>query len=781
VRRFVWRVSRLFGIVLAVVLATGVIAAAGIAIAPHGDTVFTAVDLTRTEIDINLTPGAQRSEIYDRNGDQIGELNTAVVREVVPYEQIPVEVIDTVLAVEDEKFFRHNGFDLRGTMRALVTNVSEGGISQGGSTITQQIIKLRVVGDEVTFNRKLREAILASRLEEDLTKQELLEFYLNEIYFGNGAYGIQAAAETYFGKDVGDLDYGDAALLAGFIRRPSIFDRFENFDVAQTRREVSLGRLVSLEFITEEEQEEYLRRPLPTRNLSPRFTDVNLRRDYFVDEVTTALLDLDALGETREERLNAVFSGGLRVFSTFDPVMEAQMRAAVDEFFEPFGGTGEFEVSIATVEPDTGAVRAFIGGPDFADFEFNLATQGKRQPGSSFKTFVLTAAIERSGFLPYDTISGLGPCAFDDGPAGLYVVNNFGRGRGFLGSVAQMTTRSSNCGFVRLGILAGLDDVADIASEMIGRTGSDRFLPFKSMSLGAQEVTPLEQAVGYSVLANGGVRMEPYLIERIETRDGELVYQNVPRGKRIVSEDTAAWVTNILAANVRGGTGRRSQLPSGQVSAGKTGTAQAFQDAWFVGFTPQLSTAVWIGNPEELVQMVGVFGTGGVTGGAVPAPIWGSFMDRALADEPLADFPPSPAGSRASRFLFLEEEMCSVEFELEDGTTIEFELECSDVRIDLEPKNGKFVPRDNALCEIEVVDPDGLVRVEKVRCVEVPERQGTTTTTTEEPTTTTGVDGVPPPSDPGATDPPPPTDTTTTTTTTATTTAPATTTTTAAP
>lgn len=768
VRRLAWRLSRLLGIAMTVVLAVGVLVGAGIAIAPHGGTVLTAVATERTEIEFDLTPGAQRTEIFDRYDSQIGVLNTAIDREIVSYSDIPTEVVDTVLAVEDEQFFRHNGFDLKGTMRALLSNVSAGGISQGGSTITQQIIKLRVVGSEQTFNRKLREAILASRLEEELTKEELLEFYLNEIYFGNGAYGIQAAAETYFGKDVGELDYGDASLLAGLIRAPSIFDGFEDFQVAQTRREVALGRLVDLEFITEDDRDEYLRRPLPTRNLSPRFTDVNLRRDYFVDEVTSALLDLEPLGQTREERFNAVYSGGLRVWTTFDPVMEGQMRAAIDEFFEPYDGTGEFEVSMATVEPESGAIRAFIGGPDFADFEFNLATQGKRQPGSSFKTYVLTAAVERAGYLPYDTVSGIGPCAFDDGANGLYVVNNFGGGRGSPGTLAQMTTRSSNCAYVRLGILTGLNDVSDIASEMIGRTGSNRFLPFKSMSLGAQEVTPLEQAVGYSVLANDGVRMEPYYIERVETREGEVLFQHVPRGKRVLSANTAAWVTNVLASNVRFGTGTRAQMSTGQAAAGKTGTAQDFHDAWFVGFTPQLSTAVWIGNPEELIEMRAMFGqSGGVTGGRVPAPLFSLFMSKALANAPLEEFPGWPPGPRTSRFLFLEDEKCDVEIELEDGTKVEFELECADVRVDLEPRNGKFIPRDNALCEIEVVDADGLVRNEKVRCVQVVERTGLTTTTTTEPPPTTTPD--PPPTsegDPATTEAPPVTDTPPTTTTT---------------
>jgi len=732
-----WRATRVLGIVVTIVMATGVVYAAGYAIAPHSEAALTPIDRARLEVDFDLTPGAQRTEVYDSFNTQMGVLNTSIDREIVPYERIPDTVIEAVTAVEDENFFNHRGWDFRSTMRALLSNVSAGDISQGGSTITQQIVKLRVVGSERTLNRKIREAVLASRIEEELSKEELLEFYLNEIYFGNGAYGIQAAAETYYGKDVENLDHGEAALLAGLIRQPAIFDFFEDVDVAMRRREVGLTRLLDLDYINRNEFDRYLARPLPTRNLSPRFTDASLQRDYFLDEVVSAALDLEILGDTAEERFSAVYSGGLRIYSTYDPGMEQDMRDSVDAFFAEHGDRGQFEVSMATVEPDTGAIRAFIGGPDFADFEFNLATQGKRQPGSSFKTYVLTTAIERAGFLPYDTVSGLGPCSFDDGPQGLYTVNNFGHGPGRLGTIRTMTTSSSNCAFVRLGILSDLDEVVDVASRMTGREGDDRFLPFKSMSLGAQEVTPLEQAVGYAVLANGGVRMEPFYIERIEDRDGNVIYQHIPRGERIVSEATAALVTQILEANVLAGTGRRAQLSNGQASAGKTGTAQDFGDAWFVGYTPHYSTAVWIGDPTEIVSMRNLWGLSGVTGGRVPAPIFGDFMSKIHANLPLVEFPEPPPGPRSGRFLFLPDEKCDVEVELDDGTKIEFELDCADVRVDLEPTRGKFIPRDNALCEIQVTDEDGLTRNEKVRCSEVQERLNTTTTTTEEETTTT--------------------------------------------
>ncbi len=776
-----WRLSRVLGLVVAIALASGVFYVAAYAIAPHSGSALTPITKTRLEVEFNLEPGAQRTEVYDSNNVQMGVLNTAVDREIVPYEQIPETVIDAVTAVEDQNFFEHIGWDFRGTMRAVLSNVSSSGSGPGGSTITQQIVKLRVVGSERTLNRKIREAVLAQRIEEELTKEELLEFYLNEIYFGNGAYGIQAAAETYYGKDAQELNYGEAALLAGLIRQPAIFDGFDDIEVAQRRREVGLLRLLDVGHITRDEFDEFQQAPLPTRNLSPRFTDASLQRDYFLDEVVSAALNLEVLGETAEDRFNTVYSGGLRIYSTYDPQMEQDMRDSIDAFFEANGPKGQFEVSMATVEPSTGAIRAFIGGPDFGDFEFNLATQGKRQPGSSFKTYVLTTAIERAGFLPYDTISGLGPCSFDDGPQGLYTVNNFGGGSGFIGPLVNMTTSSSNCGFVRLGILSNLDEVADIASRMIGRVGDERFLPFKSMSLGAQEVTPLEQAIGYSVLANGGVRMEPYYVERIENRDGDVLYQHVPRGERIVSADTAAWVTDTLEANVRAGTATRAQIDNGQPAAGKTGTAQDFGDAWFVGYTPYYSTAVWIGDPLEVVSMRNLWGQGGVTGGRTGAPMFGDFMSKIHANLAVVEFADTPPAPRSGQFLFLPDEKCNVEVELDDGTKIEFELECADVSVDLQPKDGKFVPRDNALCEITIVDPDGLSRQEKVRCNEVVERLNTTTTTDPnapttvapgDTTTTTAAGG-------GTTTTVPPTTAPPTTAATTTTTAAATTTTTA--
>lgn len=728
-------------------------AGVGLAIAPHSERALTAVEREREEVPLDLEPGAQRTEVYDSLGNQIGILRYDVDRELITIDRIPVDVVETILAVEDDKFWEHNGVDLRATVRAMVSNVSAGGINQGGSTITQQIIKLKVVGNERSFDRKIREAVLAARLEEEFTKDQILEFYLNEIYLGNGAYGLQAAAETYFGKDVARLDVGDAAFLAGLIRSPSIYDGFDqNIELVQRRRSQSLQRAEEEGIITGAIRAAYEERDLPDRNRSPQRTDVNLRRDYFLDEVTEALLEHDVLGETYSERFGSVYNGGLRVWTTFDPALQADMEAAKAEIFPE--GTGDFEISMATIDPATGAIRAFIGGPEFADFQYNLATQGRRQPGSSFKTYVLATAIERGGFYPYDTISGEGPCKFPNPPAPDYVVNNFGGGKGSVGTVRGMTLASSNCAFVRLGIRSGLDEVVDVANRMIGRDEANSFLPYPSMSLGAQEVTPLEQAIGYSVLANEGIRMEPYYISRIEDRQGNVIYEHIPRGRRVLSADTAAWVTNTLEANVVGGTGGRARLASGQPAAGKTGTAQDFSDAWFVGFTPQLSTAVWMGHPEEKVPMTNVQGRRG-TGGWIPARLWNAYMSRALDGTEVESFPEQPPWARRAQFLFLDSDKCTVEIELyPDEPPLEFELTCN--LVDVDTREDKFVPRDDAVCEIPVSGEDGVTRMERVRCSEVRERL----TTTTETTTTTVPDTGPPSSEgpssslPGSTGPP---------------------------
>lgn len=757
-----WTVASRLGGLVVVVLVVGLLSAAvGISVAPHGNEIVTAFESTPEDVPLSLPEGAERSEMFNVYGNRMTTLADAEEREWVPLGEMTDVVINGILAVEDENFWLHDGVDIRATMRALLSNVSAGGVTQGGSTITQQVIKLVTVRDEQTAERKIEEAILAMRLEDEYTKEEILEYYLNTIFFGNTAYGVQAAAEIYYGKNHFQLDYGDVALLAGLIRSPGAYSfNHPDLDLAKDRRARSLERYVDLGYITEAEADRYDRRPIPAQNLSPRRQQE--ANGYFAEEVKRTLLDMPELGDTREARTRMVFRGGLSIYTTYDPFLEARAEQAVaevtpPELLAPLG----LAVSLASVDVKTGAVRAMLGGTDFDAEQFNLATQGKRQPGSSFKTYVLTTALDKGRSVD-DTISGTSPCAFDQGE-GLppYLVNNFGGSRGRIYTLQAATTASSNCAFVRLGIHTGLEDVAATAADMIGAP-EDRFEPFPSMSLGAQELTPLEQAVGYAVLPNDGVRMEPYLIERVEDRNGQVIYQHAPTGRRVVSEEVARNVVSVLEANVRGGTGTGARLASGQRAAGKTGTAQNFEDAWFVGFTPQLSTAVWMGNPEEKVPMRGVGGRSGVTGGSFPASVWKRFMDYALEGAPLEDFSTAPKIGGESEFLFLEDEECTVYFDvpqLGDTPPVQLQRQTSCDLVDY--SNGQFSFRPDAICPYEAVLPDGTVETREGRCIDLPEllRPTTTTTSTTSTTSTTR----PPRTTTTTTTPPSSTSTTTTT------------------
>lgn len=733
-----------------------------------------AVERRRTAVDIDLGLGEQRSLVFDAHGAQLGVLLYVVDREPIALppnvcddsrgvtqevatasSALPRDVIEMLLVVEDAKFCRHPGFDMRATARALISNVASGSISSGGSTITQQIVKLREVGNERSFNRKIKEAVLATRLEEELfetnkarilrtyvgddielvertaanaAKSQILEFYLNEVYFGNGAYGIRAAAETYFGKeDVSTLDVGDMALLASLIRSPGVFDGFDqNLDLVSRRRSSALESAQNAGIITPAERARFDARPLPQRNLSPQRTSVRLRKNYFLDEVTEVLLAHPALGDTYQERFAQVYNGGLRVYTTFRPELTAMMNDAIDDVFP--GGTGEFEVAMATVDPSTGAVLALRSGPDFTDLQFNLATQGYRQPGSSFKTYVLAASIDRDGTRPFDYINGIGPCVFPNPPREDYEVANFANSKGKWDSLRAQTLRSSNCSYVRLGLLTGLEDVTDIAEAMLGRGPEREFREFPSISLGAQEVTVLEQAAGYAAVANGGVRHEPYYIERIEDAAGNVIYDHQPQGQQVISRQTAHLVSSVLEANAVAGTGRRAQLSDDRPSAGKTGTAQDFTDAWYVGYTPQMATAVWMGHPNEQLSMTdvlartpdGEFETRRGTGGWAPAMIWGNYMSQALKGVPVEPLPAAPPPDRRAKNLTEPLETCELTL---DGVPAElqpFEVSCLMVVPDR--VTGQLRPLPAAVCEIPLPLESGVFRLERVPCVDAAAR-----------------------------------------------------------
>ena len=584
---------------------------------------------------------AQNSAVYGRDGRLLAVLHAEENRSPITLDQVPPFVVNAILDVEDEKFWDHGGVNLRSTLRALVTNVQSGEVLQGGSTITQQLVKNALLTPEKSVDRKVKEAVLAVRLEDRLSKEEILERYLNIVYFGNGAYGLQAAAETYFNSRVEDLTMGQAALLAGIIRNPLGYDPVKQPDRARSRRNIALDQMVVNRHLTAAQADELRDDPVPTKV----FTPLPPPNDYFVEEVKQRLLADTRLGETAQERYNAVFKGGLRIQTSLDANLQALAEKSRSKVLPNSILRGRFTSAVVTVEPGTGYVRAMVAGDDFGTAKYNLATQGKRQPGSSFKPFVLLAALEE-GFSPNDTINGtcgtLKVPGFDPYKPGNYE----GSGGGTM-TITQATAKSVNCAYARLGVMVGLDKVVDMAVKL--GLPRDRLDAYPSISLGAEEATPLEMAAAYATIANEGVYHAPIFIEKVTDRSGKVIFEGPSKGKRAFSVQTARVAEQVMQQVVQRGTGTAARLPGREV-AGKTGTSQEWQNAWFVGFTPQLATAVWMGSPVGNVPMKGVGGRN-VTGGSFPAQIWAGYMREALNGVEAIDFSEPTVKPRPGKYL----------------------------------------------------------------------------------------------------------------------------------
>lgn len=645
VRFLLTNIGRLGRLALIVAVGAGTLAASIAVAAPKIADIAAAHRFERASIGLGTL--SERSYVYDVNGDLMATFVADENREFIGIEGIPRTVIDSVLAAEDSSFYDHKGVNARSIGRAFTANIESGGVAQGGSTITQQVVKNTIGDKDQDFARKVKEAVLATELEERYTKDEILERYLNTVYFGAGAYGVQAAAGVYFRKDVSQLSWSEGAMLAGIIRCPVSCDPFKRRSRAFARRNTVLDGLVSTGRLGRREADVSKFDPLPTDPNQPRAP-----QDYFVEEVKQQLLDDPRLGETPTARYNRLYGGGLRVYTTFDPVKYLKALRARDDTLpnnqgdstfpllpDPVTGARRFgTAAMAAVDPATGAVPFVVGGPGFDRYQFDIALQGNRQVGSSFKTFVLTQAI-LDGASPDDTVDGTGPCGDVPGYEGRPPPENFGGGGGRVQSLRAQTLASSNCAFLRLNQIVGPEKVADLAHRM-GIT-ADLHPEFSSMALGVDEIPPIQMAAAYSVLANDGVRNPPYFIDRVEEIDGSIVFAHQARPERILPVNVARLVTSVLEANVEGGTGTRAAPDNGQPAAGKTGTTNSAYDIWFVGFTPQLSMAVWMGATGENVRLD--FGAGDAQGGRYPAVTWGAAMSSILAGEPIEEFiPPEP-------------------------------------------------------------------------------------------------------------------------------------------
>jgi len=690
-----------------------------------------AVGLVYWEITTTLPPVEKLAQYRPPVATQVLADDDTVIGEfyfekryLVPIEQIPVVVRNAFIAAEDDGFYRHGGVDPLSVLRAFINNTVAGGRVQGGSTITQQVVKSLLLSPRKSYERKLKEMFLAMQLERQLSKDEILYLYLNHIYLGSGAYGVAAAAQEYFGKPLADLTVAEAALLAGLPQAPSRYSPFKHWPRAKARQRYVLDRMAEVHFITRLEAAAAMREPLALASRKGSY----MTAPYYVEHVRRLLED--KYGET------AVYALGLRVHTAVNLRMQAAAEAALRDGLQelsarehyngavrhlspaeseaflrdqrqamlgralergrsyeamvtgaataaasghatavrlqvgPFKGVltgaarddatanathvgdvrrvrladapGNNDVyqfvrdqdssvqgALIALEPATGAVKAMVGGTDFDSSQFNRAVQGARQPGSAFKPLIYAAALDH-GFTPA-TIIVDEPISFQDHNA-VWMPHNYEEKYFGPTTLREALTFSRNVVTVKVATRLGIKPLVQYIRHLGIRS---RLAPNLSLALGSSEVTLLDLAAAYGVFANEGRRVEPRFITRITDQQGAVIDETTPQSEPVISPETAYLITSMMQSVIDHGTGRRAK-EIGRPAAGKTGTTNDMNDAWFLGYTPQLLAGLWVGFDEQ--HTLGK----GETGGHVAAPIWERFMERALDNQPILDFPVPP-------------------------------------------------------------------------------------------------------------------------------------------
>lgn len=565
-------------------------------------------------------PIAQTTKVYAADGSWMADFHAEEDRVYTKLDKIPKHIQNAVIAIEDERFYKHSGIDYQGIMRALVSNIKSGGIVEGGSTLTQQFVKNRYLTHEKTYVRKVKEAILAYQLERKLTKKQILEAYLNTIYFGNGVYGVNTAAYRYFGKSLDNVTVGEAAMLAGLIRAPIKYSPYGNADFAKKRRDFVVKRMYDQKRITKREAELALAEPL--KLLARERGDTGVA-PFFIEHIKQELI--------KKYGPNAVFKGGLRIFTTLKP---DDQKAAEEAVKTTLNRPKDPSASLVSIEPKTGYIRAMVGGRDFQTEKFNLATQGHRQAGSAFKMFVLAAAIQKGFSLNDRLVSAPQSIKFaKDAP--IWNVRNYGnKYRGSI-TLRDATIWSDNTVYAQVIVRVGAANVVKMAHDL----GIETDIPATpAIALGGLTtgVSALEMATAGATLANDGVKPKVISINKITDYKGVVIEENEPSSKRVIDYKIARAVNSALKDAMSRGTGKRAII--GRPAAGKTGTAQDYRDAWFNGYTPNLATAVWMGYTHAQIPMRSVHGVQ-VAGGTFPAEIWRKYMAIATNGLPAIDFP----------------------------------------------------------------------------------------------------------------------------------------------
>jgi 1A family penicillin-binding protein len=561
---------------------------------------------------------SETTYIYDIKGKLLASIHGEANREVVPLDKISPHLKRAVLASEDADFYFHHGINPKGVGRAVVTNWVAGGVREGGSTITMQLVKNLFLSQRREFTRKIAEAVLAIRLEQILTKDQVLEMYLNQVYWGHNNYGVQTAARSYFNKSAEYLTLGESAMMAGLIQAPEEYSPFVSMEKAKYQQKEVLGRMLTLGWITQKEYDDALKEKI-------KLGRIRSFQGSALPYVTNAVSQELARKFGRE----ALLKGGMRVQTTVDAKFQAMAEDTVSKWHKRLLGQGlsKNQIALVAIDPRTHYVKALVGGVDSKTSEFNRATQAYRQPGSAFKPFVYYAAFATGRYHPetivYDT-----PVSYRDG-SGWYSPRNYDGGYGGAMSIRTALKLSRNVPVIKIGKAIGMNKVVETCRTLGIMSPME---PVTSLPLGAIGVTPLEMAGAYATFANYGWQSPTTVIVRVTDSSGNVLLDNTPKPQQVLEPWAAAAVINVMQSVITDGTGKNAAID--RPAAGKTGTTSSEKDIWFVGTVPQLTTAVWVGRDDNRQLATGA------TGGTMVAPIWRDFMLKALKNQPVEYFKP---------------------------------------------------------------------------------------------------------------------------------------------
>jgi penicillin-binding protein 1A len=593
----------------------------------------------------NYTPNLS-TKIYDKDNNLISELFVER-RVLIPIKEVPDDLQKAFIAIEDSSFFKHWGISIKGTVRAFLRMILKRKVAEGGSTITQQLAKTIFLNSEKTLIRKIRESILTIQIEKKYSKHEILQFYVNQIYFGSGAYGVQAAARIYFNKSAKDLNLAECATLAAIPKSPNYYNPFKNTKASLVRRNLVLLKMKELGYITKEQEKEALNVTLPTQKKILREATGRYLTEF-----------LKIMLEPKYGK-NILFKSGLSIYTTIDLQAQIAAEKAIEETLAKFEGarlkSAKVQGALIAIDIKSGAIRAMVGGRSFKESQFNRAVQAKRQPGSSFKPFVYLAAIESGltsatvledkplifvynknswelvsrDLTTLETIAENIPEKYLIDAKKFWIPANYGnkyKGPVTLGTALALSINTCTVDII-MKITPG--KVIQMARTLGISTPLTNSL---SLALGSSDVTLQEMVSAFATFASGGIKTSPYIIAKILDKDGKILEQHIPEQKEVLSPQTCFIITNMLRGAIERGSGWYAKN-LGRPCAGKTGTTNNSTDAWFIGYTPQLAAGVWIGYDDQSMSL-----GERTTGGVIACPIWTQFMKRALDGEPILNF-----------------------------------------------------------------------------------------------------------------------------------------------